>query len=131
MTTDTKAVSRWECRVATNASGRPYVDDMEFENGRYVLFTDHQRVVGELHAEIVKIRGYEVSALQSKMAELRAESDSLRKDAERWRHARRILPVMAIEHAQEQWVNWARNDEEEHNIKADKAIDAAMREQAE
>lgn len=52
MTNDIKAVARWECRVATNASGRPYVDDMEFETGRYLLFTDHERVVAELRAEI-------------------------------------------------------------------------------
>lgn len=112
MTTDTKAVARWECRVATNASGRPYVDDMEFENGRYVLFTDHERVVAELdrlvrnvdteneflshalaesRAEVEKVRGYEVAPLEAKTAELRAVVEALTSSQTllgyRWRHS--------------------------------------------
>jgi len=45
MTTDTKAVARWDFDVE--------VDDYEqFNDGNYILFTDHERLVGELRAEI-------------------------------------------------------------------------------
>ncbi len=102
-------IKRWECRVATNANGRPYVDDIEFAAGRYVLHTDHEAEVARLHdliddkdeiiarqdrllverqgsndrlrAEVEKVRGYEVAALGEKVAELRAELQNAAKAA--------------------------------------------------
>ncbi len=51
-----KEVQRWECRVATNANGRPYVDDIEFAAGRYVLYSDHKAEIVRLRAEVEAVR---------------------------------------------------------------------------
>lgn len=48
MTTDTKAVARWDIE---SQDGRDCLH-LSREDGDYVLFTDHERVVGELRAEI-------------------------------------------------------------------------------
>lgn len=107
MTTDTKAVTRWDAGPGVNPRA----------NGKYVLFTDHERVVGELEeravnmknwarhdremievleteletlrtalaasrAEVERIRGYEVGPLEAKNAELRAELAAKSKDAD-------------------------------------------------
>lgn len=66
------------------------------------------------------------SDYQDEVSQIRAEVESLRKDAERWRYARRILPVLYIEDSHEKYAKWCRNDDESENVKADCAIDAAM-----
>lgn len=78
MTTDTKVVARWDFDVE--------VDDYEqFEDGNYVLFTDHERVVGELaHLNFVKaevIRDFvsDIEVLKSSLAASRAEVEGLKK----------------------------------------------------
>ena len=64
MTTDTKAVARYDsvdgCEVATD--------------GDYVLFTDHERVVGELEGRI----GYLRTALAASRAEVGGLKDMIR-----------------------------------------------------
>lgn len=65
------------------------------------------------------------------MANRRGEIEALVKDAGRWRYARRILDIGVIDDCQR---NAYRNNNyaaESESIKADKAIDAAMKEQAE
>ncbi|KOQ78844.1 hypothetical protein ABW45_04535 [Stenotrophomonas maltophilia] len=66
------------------------------------------------------------SDYEAEVSRLRAEVEAYRKDAERWRYARRILPVLYIEDSQEKHVLWARVADESENVKADTAIDAAM-----
>lgn len=57
---------------------------------------------------------------------LLAERDALKKDAARWRHARSILTVDAIETAQSEYINFGLPPGESESIRADQAIDAAM-----
>ncbi|MFU3623242.1 hypothetical protein ACM7JP_08350 [Pseudomonas aeruginosa] len=47
-------------------------------------------------------------------------------DAKRWRHARNILTVEAIESAQSDFINFGLPPAESESIRADQAIDAAM-----
>ncbi|HHO8040556.1 TPA: hypothetical protein ACRXVT_002516 [Pseudomonas aeruginosa] len=47
-------------------------------------------------------------------------------DAKRWRHARNILTVEAIESAQSDYINFGLPPAESESIRADQAIDAAM-----
>lgn len=94
-----KEVQRWECRVATNANGRPYVDDIEFAAGRYVLYSDHK-------AEIVR---------------LRAEVEKYRKDAERYRWLRN-----ADNYPNQIGGFWNCLGETSEPEEMDEAIDAAM-----
>ncbi len=51
---------------------------------------------------------------------------ALQKDAERWRHARNILTVEAIETAQSDYLNFGLPPAESESVRADQAIDAAM-----
>jgi hypothetical protein len=80
MTTDTKAVARWE------VLGHDELDVEE--NGRYVLFTDHERVVANLtknHKENLDswlARGAEISRLRTSLAASRAEVEGLKMNAE-------------------------------------------------
>ena len=48
------------------------------------------------------------------------------KDARRWCHARKILPVEYIEGSQREFESYGLPGSEEENIAADNAIDAAM-----
>lgn len=48
------------------------------------------------------------------------------KDARRWRHARKILPVEYIEGSQREFESYGLPGSEEENIAADNAIDNAM-----
>ncbi len=57
-------------------------------DGDYVLHSDHEAEVARLRAELEKVRGYEVAPLEAKVAELLAEVEMLRKDAERYRWLR-------------------------------------------
>lgn len=63
--------------------------------------------------------------IQSLIARLRAAE----KDAARWRHARRILPVETIEQCQADFTNYGMVGCERENERADKAIDTAMEQQ--
>ncbi|HHK2394341.1 TPA: hypothetical protein ACQRG4_002770 [Pseudomonas aeruginosa] len=47
-------------------------------------------------------------------------------DAKRWRHARDILTVEAIESAQSDFINFGLPPDESESIRADQAIDSAM-----
>jgi hypothetical protein len=83
MTTDTKAVARWDW----------VPEDMhEYQHGDYVLFTDHERVVGELQAgaattmfRMTDALDKQIEELRTALAASRAEVEGLKKDAERYR----------------------------------------------
>lgn len=74
-------VQRWECRVAINDNGRPYVDDIEYAVGRYVLHSDHE----------------------AEVARLRAEVEAYRKDAERWQF---VCEQMEVENDDDEYGFW-------------------------
>ncbi|MGS6394319.1 hypothetical protein ACVG01_17215 [Pseudomonas aeruginosa] len=57
---------------------------------------------------------------------LRAENEALRKDAERWRYARTILPYEVIQDAQKDLESWNVGVSEAENKRCDEAIDAAI-----
>lgn len=64
-------------------------DMMEkWDDGDYVLHSDHEAEVARLRAELEKVRGYEVAPLEAKVAELLAEVEKYREDAERYRWVR-------------------------------------------
>lgn len=65
------------------------------------------------------------------MANRRAEIEALVKDAGRWRYARKLLAVDDISERQRELDAWKNLVSEEECKRADKAIDAAMKEQAE
>jgi len=91
MTTDTKAVARWAV-LGPRATMGPS------ESGEVVLFTDHERVVGELYNQLSTIQrhaqeradedGNEIETLRTALAASRAEVEGLKKDAERYRWLR-------------------------------------------
>lgn len=56
---------------------------------------------------------------------LRAEAKALRVDAERWRHARKLFDVDAIENCQAYYEEFCMLCSEQECVKADTAIDAA------
>lgn len=128
MTTDTKAVARYRAVLSHGL-----IEVEANPAGSFVLFTDHERVVKELRYWQVLADGYhtERDVALAALAASRAEVESLKRDAERWRYARRILDIGVIDDCQR---NAYRNNNyaaESESIKADKAIDAAMKEQAE
>lgn len=57
---------------------------------------------------------------------LRAENEALRKDAERWRYARTILPYEVIQDAQKDLESWNVGVSEAENKRCDEAIDTAL-----
>ncbi len=57
---------------------------------------------------------------------LKAENEALRKDAERWRYARTILPYEVIQDAQKDFESWNVGVSEAENKRCDEAIDAAL-----
>lgn len=80
-----KELQRWECRVATNANGHPYIDDIEYSSGRYVLHSDHEAEIARAYDNA----HFKIEAIYSEeIARLRAEVDAYRKDAERYRWLR-------------------------------------------
>jgi len=82
MTTDTKAVARWDAGTGVN----PRV------NGKYVLFTDHEQVVADLKAarehdrKLIALADKNIANLRSALAAKSSEVEGLAKDAERWRY---------------------------------------------
>lgn len=89
-------------------------------------------ITGELQcseANAAYISAADPATVLSLIAErdaLLAERDALKKDAARWRHARSILTVDAIETAQSEYINFGLPPAESESIRADQAIDAAM-----
>lgn len=94
--------------------------------------TGHDALVAQLRQELaeneVAIRVWRGRAerAEAEIELLRAHDAALELDATRWRHARRILPVCSIEESQQDWRASGRSDEEEHNQRADAAIDEAI-----
>lgn len=84
MTTDTKAVARWAV-LGPRATMGPS------ESGEVVLFTEHERVVGELTREAKGLSQSLTETFKSEeelrtaLAASRAEVEGLKKDAERYR----------------------------------------------
>ncbi|EOZ0486022.1 ead/Ea22-like family protein [Pseudomonas aeruginosa] len=67
-----------------------------------------------------------VLALLDEIDGLKAENEALRKDAERWRYARTILPYEVIQDAQKDLESWNVGVSEAENKRCDEAIDAAL-----
>ncbi|WP_368767572.1 hypothetical protein [Pseudomonas aeruginosa] len=65
----------------------------------------------------------DVKAQQRERAEI---VKALRKDAERWRYARTILPYEVIQDAQKDLESWNVGVSEAENKRCDEAIDAAL-----
>lgn len=84
MTTDTKAVTRWDVEAKGEGLDSLYVKEFETSCGPYVLFTDHERVVGELKEERMRwfLRAGEylkrAQAAEAALAASRAEVEGLR-----------------------------------------------------
>lgn len=105
---------------------------MEAVNPARAVNTDHDALVARLRQELAENEAV-ISAWRGRTERAEAESERLRAreaalelDAARWVHARRILPVCAIDESQQEWCASGRSDEEEHNQKADAAIDEAI-----
>ncbi|HBP5690613.1 TPA: hypothetical protein L6B06_11550 [Pseudomonas aeruginosa] len=89
--------------------------------------SDEQLAELEGYSQHPAFLGDEDSAIT--MGELRGLIARLRAaepDAKRWRHARNILTVEAIESAQSDYINFGLPPAESESIRADQAIDAAM-----
>lgn len=77
MNTDNKAVARWDIDCM-----RAQMDS--FDDGDYVLFTDHERVVGELQAarnhdfKLFALADENIASLRAALAASRAEVEGLR-----------------------------------------------------
>ncbi|MBM9949910.1 ead/Ea22-like family protein [Pseudomonas aeruginosa] len=67
-----------------------------------------------------------ILALLDEIDGLKAENEVLRKDADRWRYARTILPYEVIQDAQEDFESWNVGVSEAENKRCDEAIDAAI-----
>jgi len=84
MDTDNQAVARWDFRESVG-------DYEQFDDGDYVLFTDHEQVVAELNQKagdteyLSNLLNEEVNQLRSALAAKSAEVEGLKKDAERYR----------------------------------------------
>lgn len=93
MTTDTKAVKLWDL----TAVGENTDAMLEVHDGDYVLFTDHERVVGELREAFelamtnLGARNKEVNQLNDALAASRAEVKRQSKVIESYRNQKKIL----------------------------------------
>ncbi|HEP8813943.1 TPA: hypothetical protein VDU63_003591 [Pseudomonas aeruginosa] len=91
------------------------------------MISDEQLAELEGYSQHPAFLGDEDSAIT--MGELRGLIARLRAaevDAKRWRHARDILTVEAIESAQSDFINFGFPPDESESIRADQAIDSAM-----
>ncbi|MEX1859597.1 hypothetical protein [Pseudomonas aeruginosa] len=79
-------------------------------------YSQHPALLGDEDAAIT------MGELRDLIARLRAAEV----DAKRWRHARSILTVEAIETAQSDFINFGLPPVESESIRADQAIDSAM-----
>ena len=64
---------------------------MQEDHGKYVLHYDHEAIVDSMAEALVKLDGA-CLASEQEVARLRAEADSLRKDAERYRWLQKQTP---------------------------------------
>ena len=110
MTTDTKAVAQWQ------------FEEWAKEQGCYILAPAVHRTDRYYWSDTQSAW----EAWQASLAASRAEVDGLRKDAERWRFARQILSIEAIESASLEFRAYGMPAAEYENLRADNAIDAAM-----
>ncbi len=78
--------------------------------------------LAELEESFAPFDGQQSMMIKGLIARLRAAED----DAKRWRHARSILAVEAIETAQSDFINFGLPPAESESVRADQAIDAAM-----
>ncbi|HBO2190249.1 TPA: hypothetical protein L4G86_005374 [Pseudomonas aeruginosa] len=69
---------------------------------------------------------FRAAANPQAILKLIAEVEHLRKDAERWRYARTILPYEVIQDAQKDLESWNVGVSEAENKRCDEAIDAAL-----
>ncbi|WP_414486966.1 hypothetical protein [Stenotrophomonas maltophilia] len=105
---------------------------MEAVNPARAVNTDHDALVAQLRQElaeneaVIRVWRGRAERAEAEIELLRAHDAALELDATRWRHARRILPVCSIEESQQDWRASGRSDEEEHNQRADAAIDVAI-----
>lgn len=132
MNTDAKAVARFNF---DNYHGCEF----EADDGYWVLFTDHERVVGKLRTELDALNEAQAVgdgtisgsllhwhqralAAETSLAESRAEVEGLKKDVERYRWLRDKAP--------EEWdvTRWLGNEHQEVHVQdyLDEAIDAEM-----
>lgn len=87
---------------------------------------DRAAVILEIDGRRAAVKDF--MKVRAAVADLIAERDALREDAERWRHARQILIVDQIEAGQFDYENWIASGgqvDEEESKRADEAIDAA------
>lgn len=75
---DKNEIPRWDVET---------LDERTSSEGRWVLFTDHERVVAELE-NYQRVTEETLAAKHEMIDSLRAEADALRKDAERYRWLR-------------------------------------------
>lgn len=117
MTADSKVVARWDVEAKGEGLDSLYVKEFENYSGPYVLFTDHERVLGELRAEI----------------------EALVKDADRYRWLRNprqdvglvLDKVVGETPMDEQGFGGYKHYEYRSGEELDIAIDAAMKERGE
>lgn len=112
------------CTVSGAISGPSVMADAEF-----LCATDPNTILG-LIADLEEARnGMEyqpIMRLKNELDRLKAENEALRKDAERWRYARTILPYEVIQDAQKDLESWNVGVSEAENKRCDEAIDSAL-----
>lgn len=124
MTTDTKAVVRWEVQEVPKGIEHircaKYPDLLDYHHGvsgkgphAYTWEDKPHRLVYDLTAGVAELRD-EITDHERVVGELRAEIESLRKDAERYR-----------------WIRESVVRDGNNGVQFDSEIDAAMKEQAE
>lgn len=88
-----------------------------------IAITDEQ--IAELESHCQKFHGF---AITSQMVmQMIARLREAEKDAARWRYARDILTVEAIEAAQSDFINFGLPAAESESLRIDAAIDTAMK----
>lgn len=99
---DTKAVARWD--IGINGLSNT-AEILWHYQGRYILFTDHERVVGDLTREAKGLSQSLTETFKSEeelrtaLATSRAEVEGLKKDAERYRWLKDNCQAVADEHS--------------------------------
>lgn len=144
MTTDTKAVARWAYEASHVGN---YFNDIEVRmtckpDGDYILFTDHEQVVGELCSTMFAMNdkhffdfnkiGELLKHRDRELAASRAEVEGFKKDAERyrWLRDRSGSSLTPAEKQPAAWIEGPGNEFVESDWltgdRADHIIDAAM-----
>lgn len=81
--------------------------------------------IDALRTAIESTAGTRVTLHLTRAKQILAALEAAREDAERWRHARKLLTVDDIERAQQSHDHWNGLVSEDMNLKADAAIDQA------